>query len=344
MKIHYRKNSKILKHARFFNNYFKKRDNFYEFPVTFEVHPSIHCNFNCVFCRYEKKKTNMMIQDLPKVLTNLNKSGIDAIIFSGGGEPTLHSELWKSILNCDKDMGLFTNASVVLPHYNQFKFVRVSLNASNQDEFTKISSPHNFTFEDILEHISQIRKSDTILGINYILTRLNTSLDSLQRITNIAKKLKIDYLKFNRLVESVEYGLSFDDDKIMDYLDVGKLKVLFGDLSVFPRAMRSKECHMIKNSFSGFLAADGNLYPCIYLYEKKYSFGNIYEDDFETIWFGKRRREVIDRINTRIHCPNYCRFHKSNREFEMWISLGAKKWQDAYEQNQLIDDPHQNFL
>ena len=76
-----------------------------------------------------------------------------------------------------------------------------------------------------------------------------------------------------------------------------------------------KEC--LGLDFVTYISAEGNVYPCSnFIGNKEFVFGNICTQSFTEIWEGKRRREVIHKINSQGYienCRKGCRLESINR-------------------------------
>src|SRR5512140_1313728 len=73
-------------------------------PVTVQLIPSLYCNFYCPHCCYGRSKESIkatgkrqgMLMDLPTmtgILDRIREAGIQGVVFTGGGEPTVNPYL-----------------------------------------------------------------------------------------------------------------------------------------------------------------------------------------------------------------------------------------------------------
>ncbi|MFH1386962.1 MAG: radical SAM protein [bacterium] len=118
-------------------------------PITWSLALSWVCNNACVLCTFGDRKFSrdeavkgpkglMTKQVVKTIIDQLAEYGAKAIIFTGGGEPTLHPDLLELMSYAKEkglDVGLFTNGSfdpawaTMLLRDVKPSFVRVSLNA-----------------------------------------------------------------------------------------------------------------------------------------------------------------------------------------------------------------------
>ena len=57
-----------------------------------QIHPTLKCNMQCVFCTYEKKDIELPIDTITEHLNTAVAQGYRILKISGGGEPTLYSQ------------------------------------------------------------------------------------------------------------------------------------------------------------------------------------------------------------------------------------------------------------
>ena len=98
--------TKILCHLNKVEQYFNNKN---PDPITIEIDPSNACNHSCPFCisghlhlkKYkgtELFNRTMLDKGFPKLAEDLVKMQINAINWTGGGEPTMNPHL-KNIIN-----------------------------------------------------------------------------------------------------------------------------------------------------------------------------------------------------------------------------------------------------
>jgi radical SAM protein with 4Fe4S-binding SPASM domain len=66
------------------------------------------------------------------------------------------------------------------------------------------------------------------------------------------------------------------------------------------------------------LWADGNLYLCSHMEHEKDIIGNIYDQSFEEIWHGEKRKKRLEQIQVEM-CPMGCRGHFLNEIIEDYL-------------------------
>lgn len=222
------------------------RGNVYEVtPITAEFVPTLECNFSCALCTYrkwkkltdkERGKRFMDFELMKHILRELKSAGVTGvkgIIWTGGGEPTLHPRLLDGMQfakELELENGLFTNGSLLTKDPRMIErllfeiapaFIRVSLNAPSPGVHKtfhgykcspKVFFPHIL---NALEEMARIKlkfdkELSTVVGIGALVGQRNV--ESLRQFGQLTKNLltkqhipvgKLDYLAFR---PEVVYG------------------------------------------------------------------------------------------------------------------------------------------
>jgi radical SAM protein with 4Fe4S-binding SPASM domain len=202
-------------------------------PVTVQLVPTLYCNFGCPRCSYGQAKEDiellgqrkMMTMDygtMATVIDRLDHAGIKAIVFTGGGEPTLNPHFLDGMRYAGAKgfrLGLFTNGSLL----NREKivgmlqleptFVRVSLDAGSPVAHRLLhgySEKHDYLTKilrnvELMAKEKQRRGLQTTIGIGVSVEPIN-----LHDLVQVAERLReiagqpptggIDYLVFRPMV------------------------------------------------------------------------------------------------------------------------------------------------
>lgn len=300
-------------------------------PVVVEINPTSLCNQKCRYC-YAAGRTNGKLQDdiLINLLPQLANAGVKAVVFQGTGEPLLHKALPDAIeIGAQHNLSLtITTNGVLLNKQIQKRILKhlVYIKLSNLD-----SNPQRYAYchgcsekqwEMLVENIKNavILREQHNLQILFLAT-VYLSKENFHDAYNIVrffKELGIDYVSIQEAVYC-EYSYSgpqelasalFSDDEINEM----KNKVLtLKDNSFFIKIRfplsdasfcngRFKEnwvdnwCQGIK--FNTLINSDGEVYPCFrYWGVKEFSYGNVYENSFDEIWKGEKRKKIEEHTN-----------------------------------------------
>ncbi len=169
---------KILCHLDKVKKYF---DNKNPDPITLEIDPSNACNHSCPFCisghlhlsKYKSTEFfNRSILDeeiFRKLVKELVNTDVNAINWTGGGEPTLNPFLGQAIdfikKNSKIEMGMFSNGSL-LQKFNLFEilvkslsWIRISIDAGNSKSYNNLRKTNaSNNFDVVLNNIKTLIK------------------------------------------------------------------------------------------------------------------------------------------------------------------------------------------
>ena len=298
---------------------------------------------------------NMDRESMLLYIDRLKQGGLKALLFTGGGEPFYNPNTPESIAYAAKlglRVGVYSNGGML----NEEKiervfdaapvFMRISLNAGSEESHAKIHGydPAQGYFKKVLRNIGLVAKASashgfkTDFGVSVIVNPTNVGeLETIARtlvrikeengggITYMNVRPTLDYdggQQFpDEVFESAERTLEEKVRRITEAADMDLYNLTYK----FKDVMSSREYkHCIASSFFAELGPDGNLYLCC---EKvgnpEYAIGSLKEQTLEEVWQGKRRKEVIDSVNSGhcSSCPPSCKPHQLNKVFDQIDAL-----------------------
>lgn len=174
-------------------------------PITADVFLNNYCNNDCPYCAYRRweldgKARYMCFADFVKYANRLLELGVQGIILSGGGEPSISKDFDKIISWMDEEgikWGINTN-------FNRYfegepEYIKVSLDAWDIDSY--ILSRGVDAYDTVRENIKRFAKrgSKTRLGIQL----LAKSVADVYRFYEANSDLPVDYISI-RPVESTD--------------------------------------------------------------------------------------------------------------------------------------------
>jgi radical SAM protein with 4Fe4S-binding SPASM domain len=294
----------------------------------------------------DKKTLLNLVQDL-------SNTKIKSIAFTGGGEPTMNPALKEAIVylkkNSNIQLGMYSNGTM-LEKFNLFEtivksleWIRVSIDAGKKKSYDNLrvtNSSNNFdvVFSNIkkLIKIKKKLKSKIVIGVGFVVTQ-----DNYKEVIDFAKLFKdidVDYCQFKPEIIQIERNGTQDNKKqqissefwaykIIDLLNEAseilgkkfesnayKIEDLIVDPEKYGRGY--KQC--IGSQFQPCIGADGHVYVCTnHRGHKKYSYGNLYEENFKKIWGNIKKRKkimnIIDKKEKFCNCTQLCKPHESNK-------------------------------
>ena len=339
-------------------------------PITIDCALTRRCTYRCIYCygmlqaNDEKRMTKDVIF---RFLDDAAEIGVKAISFVSDGESTCSPHLYDAILRGKSnglDMALGTNGYLlkeerledILP---ALTYLRFNISAAEADKYATIHVCKKECYFKIINTVKtcvKIKKEknlDVTIGLQMIL--LPEVVDQVIPLSNLGKKLGVDYLVIKHCSDDEMGTLGVDYSKYNDMVDILKEAETYSDNKYLVRAKWSKilsggsrnytRCYgppfIIQFSGSGLVAPCGMLFNDRY---KKYHIGNIIDTPFKKIWQGDRYWEVInliasEKFDAKTMCGSLCLQHKVNE------CLWAIKHENAVLKKEDFSPPaHINFI
>jgi radical SAM protein with 4Fe4S-binding SPASM domain len=275
-----------------------------------------------------------------EIIDDCSRMGVKSIIFSGGGEPTVHPDhaaLFKEASTKGLDCALITNAYILkdetLKNLEDFEWIRVSIEAATPETYTKIRRIGKRAHPTVLKNIERLVAGCKVVGLNYVVTLDNYH--EIHEFARLASTLGVKHIRFSYMLglEDDPYG----DKKDYIYAAIQGAVVDFTtkDFKVFenvtnpPDTSRPtyKACHMQKLAI--VIGADKNVYRCCALsYNERGLLGSLEDQTFEQMWYNDDTIKLIKDLNPR--ACEMCHVNSKNKILSQIIN----------------DDPieHENFI
>ncbi len=354
--------TKILFHLNKVEKYFENKN---PDPITIEIDPSNACNHSCPFCisghlhlkKYKGtelfNRTMLDKEVFQKLAEDLIKMQINAINWTGGGEPTMNPHL-KNIIKFIGEhskikMGMFSNGSMLEKFdlyetiIKNLEWIRISIDAGKKDTYNNLRVTNkNNDFDTVLSNIKKLveikkkNNSNITIGVGFVVTESNY--EEIDSFTDIFSKIDVDYCQFKPEIIQIERTGERSRDKeqiscdfwlkeVSVLLEKAKLKLgnkfecnsykiedLIVDVKNYGR--NYKMC--IGSQFQPCIGADGNVYVCTnHRGHSQYSYGNLNSLSFKEIWADienkKRIMNKINNIEKFSKCTHLCKPHESNK-------------------------------
>ena len=173
-------------------------------PITADVFLTNYCNNKCPYCTYNRWELSssaysMKFDDFMKYTRRLIDLGVEGIILTGGGEPSVAKDFEEIVNWLDTEQikyGINTN-------FNKFfhcmpEYLKVSLDAWDEDSYLKKRGVRAYsTVRNNIIEFSKIKSEKTRLGIQL----LAQSVEEVYSFYKGNKDLPVDYISI-RPVES----------------------------------------------------------------------------------------------------------------------------------------------
>jgi radical SAM protein with 4Fe4S-binding SPASM domain len=260
--------------------------------------------------------------DFCRLMQGLSSLRVGLVDFWSEGKPILHPDFHKftqEFMGSGINLGLLTCATwsdgqtteVVV---DGFSFLRVILDASNDQVYNRIHRPgHPYLFQQVIKNIERViherdrRKSQLVVGAETQLTQANMNFT--EEITGLARDLGMDYIQL-RIGSSRDSLLPEQVEMVKKLAE--ELKSVFHPFPVYaqidtPRI--NSGCRLARFQLAVDATGEVHSCPCFRKKLSSRSFGNIFKQPIEKIWFNPRHRQVIESLE-RDSCKLIeCRWH-----------------------------------
>jgi radical SAM protein with 4Fe4S-binding SPASM domain len=247
-----------------------------------------------------------------EVLQDLAEMDCKTVNFSGGGEPLVHVD-FGTILRFSVRQGM--RAWVVSNGYFIDKWlsdltyahhVRVSLDASNEEEHMEMHGSKPGAFEKVCENIKALcharDKSHAHrpeVGIAYIVADANNRPNSFRSVFEFAQGAGVDFIQFRALSEEKPRRFTDDWEKLSTWLE--GFARSYPKVRCFPIGKRWNDVFH-QREFSkcysavtaAVIGANGDVAACCD--RRDLVAGNVNEQSFKSIWLGARHRRMAEQI------------------------------------------------
>jgi len=296
------------------------------------IHPTNQCNHNCVGCEYANihitKPAEIESTRLLKLINEVANLGATSILFSGGGEPTMHKSFTKCLVEAKRRgllIGIFTNGTTINQQLAEViiqnaTFVRVSVDASTAKTYSSIRRVDISVFDQLKSAVGKL-----VATKNQQNSKLEISLKFLVRPCNIKEIPSFVELAKELGVKSVQYKLlrnEVEEPNLEQIQTAQKLieqaRNVCSDIKVQGRIsseIKVKTPCWI-TPLRVVISAEGDVHLCNYFNHRRqtHTFGNINHSLLKDVWFSDVHRQAMANIKLP-ECKLYdCRFHKLNTE------------------------------
>ena len=171
-------------------------------PITADIFLTNYCNNRCPYCTYgrwelDKEARAMKFEDFKRYAERLTELGVQGVILTGGGEPTLNPDFYAITQWMEKKgihYGINTNFNKLV--YIKPDYLKVSLDGYDEDSYERSRGVRRYAqvIENIKEYADWKEKNSpkTTLGIQWVAT----SVEDVFRFYEANKVLPVDYIVY----------------------------------------------------------------------------------------------------------------------------------------------------
>ncbi len=302
-------------------------------PVTLQLSISDLCNQSCAWCSYRaddglsveqfadakgNRNPNRLIPE-PKVREILDDAadmGVRAVIFTGGGEQTLHPQhlaLFRYALDLGMECSLNTNGVLHRPGWEdvlpRLTYVRYSIDAGSPEEYAEVRGAPAPHYETALFNMSELTRqvkqtsSKCVVGAGYVV-----SPTTWRRLAQGVKNVRDTGASYVRLasMQSTRGREAYGDQYEVARAACRDAEALSADgfrvINMFDTAMGGQPdyefCGM--QQFVAYIGGNLKVYRCCYTaYIKHGEIGDLIGQSFRGWFESDRKRTTIEAFDAR---------------------------------------------
>ena len=315
------------------------------YPIYMEISPSGACNHRCIFCALdymEYRPSFLRTEVLKERLTELGRLGLKSVMLGGEGEPLLHRDISDIILHAKAsgiDVAITTNGVLLTKEFSErtlksVSWIKVSINAGTPDTYARIHRAKDSDFERVLSNlavaaaVSREQGGNCVIGAQMILLPENAG--EVEQLAALCREANLSYLvikpysqhhkSITREYEDFDYGPFLSMMRKLETFNDNQFRVIFREntMKKIQRNRRGYE-RCLALPFWSYIDSDGNVWGCsAYLGDEQFQYGNIYQQTFEQIWKGERRRKNLEYVQCALD-PEECRMNCRMDEINMYL-------------------------
>ncbi len=330
-----------LKFIRFPDRLDAIRDRRLVAPVHVRIKPMNRCNHDCWYCAYrmsnlklgEDMDVNESIPEakMMEIADDLVAMGVEAVTFSGGGEPTIYKPLPRVIERLAEGglaIGCLTNGSALTGRIadafaQHGTWVRISLEGWDDESYAKARGIKAGAFTRLLENMTAFaaRGSQCTLGVSIIVDENNYC--HLAELVATLKQTGIRHVKITGVVvsndgaENNAYHQKLQP-RVFEEIEAAQAQATDDFMVVnhyhdLPERFR-REYHLCPNiQFNPVIGGDCMVYTCHdKAFTKEGMLGSVREQRFRDMWYSEETRQRIYSIDPARDCPHQCADHIKN--------------------------------
>jgi len=311
-------------------------------PVELQFILSDFCNHSCSWCAYRSEtglssekfvvyedgkrnhNPNRMIptQKALEIIDDAKTLGVKSIIFTGGGEPTVHPDhmdIFEYALGQGFDCALNTNGNILREGWDEilprFTYVRFSIDAGSAEEHARTRSVSPNMYPRILENLRALcgevkaKGSKCVVGTGYVVTP-----DNYLGLPDGIRAIKDTGAAYVRIasMQSTERDAPFEAirHEVKGRIDASKYLESdgFSVIDLFDSRLGRTPVHPFcgMQQYVLYIGADLHVYRCCYTaYTGLGDIGDLRSQSFFSWFNSQEKRNAIGSFDARIcvTCP-----------------------------------------
>lgn len=190
-------------------------------PISVEIDLSNRCSLGCEWCHFAYTHTRGPLAGSEKpagrvpggdlmdtnlalaILSELLAFGVRSVIWTGGGEPTLHPDFERIISDCGIEQGIYTHGGHIGRERaelmkRRLTWAYISLDAADRESYRRLKGADRF--EAACRGIRNLveAEGEAVIGVGFLLNRQNWTAG--EAMIDLAFELGADYVQFRPAV------------------------------------------------------------------------------------------------------------------------------------------------
>lgn len=297
------------------------------------------CNQSCKFCAYrlEGYTSNQLFNDKRimdgakalEIVEDCAKIGVQAIEFTGGGEPTVH-RCFEEVIQRTHELGmkfaLVSNGTRITPGLAESivkgSWVRISLDAATQQTYCRIRHVHKSHWtaaQNAIKLLASARQqTECVVGVGFVVTPDNWT--EVKRAAELAWSLGADNFRISAQFSSEDEHLFEPFYERAAMLCQAAESLSTSGFTVYNRFGSRIDDLVLKNPedelcgyqfFNTYIGGDLQVYRCCgYAYNERGWLGDLTKQRFKDFWMSQER--VDKQLNFDARGCERCVYRKQN--------------------------------
>ena len=318
-------------------------------PIHIRIKPTSVCHHNCSYCAYRSEALqlgkDMQIPDyiplskMLEIVDDLAEMGVQAVTFSGGGEPLCYSglaEVFRKLISHGIKFACLTNGSRLESDVADLlaehgTWVRVSIDGYDEQSYMDYRGVAKGEFNRVMQNIEAFaqRKGRCFLGVSFIVDKKNA--DHVYAFLKQLKALGVQTVKISPCIisnsgeENNSYHRSIFErvkkqiTKAIDDFACESFEIYDAYHELDEKFEKTYDwCPYVQ--VLPVIGADMRVYTC---QDKAYNLatgalGSIADQRFKDFWYANK--DVFFSVNPSIHCNHHCVANGKNKQILNYLT------------------------
>lgn len=315
-------------------------------PIHIRIKPTNVCGHNCWYCAYKSDKLQLgkdMVQKdfipeekMMEIIDDIVEMGVQAVTFSGGGDPFYYPHLLKTVKKLTRNNVRFASLhngsrlqgelAEIFAHHATW--LRISIDGWDDKSYSEYRGVREGEFTKVISHMRNFKKigGRCYLGVSFIIDQKNAPhvFEFTQRLKDIGvDSVKIsacvvddDASKSNSYHAGIFTTVRNQIERAISELADDRFEI-FDSYHELDKRFQKRYTWCPYLQILPVIGADLNIYPC---QDKAYNLdegliGSIKVQRFRDFWFSDKSK--FFKINPSIVCNHHCiANHKNNMILE----------------------------